>query len=93
MKTDIFGMSGEAPVHINIALNLRAKNILVEEYPDAAPILIPTGDADRWLLDTDVYSMKGIGRFYIGLAADIEIIDAPGLKDYAREYSEKYLLQ
>lgn len=93
VKTDIFGMSGEAPVHINIALNLRAKNILVEEYPDAAPILIPTGDAYRWLLDTDVYSMKGIGRFYIGLAADIEIIDAPGLKDYAREYSEKYLLQ
>jgi hypothetical protein len=69
-----------------------AKNILVEEYPDAVKDLIPTDDADRWILETEVYRMEGLGRFYLGLAAEIEIIDAPGLKEYAAAYCKDNIL-
>lgn len=72
-------------------MDMRTKNILVEEYPDVKPVLIATEDRNRWLLDTDVYSLAGIGRFYMGLAADMEIIDAPGLKEYAMEYAKSYI--
>ena len=88
---DIFRMSGEKPVHIVLGLNLRAKNILSEEYPDSRKVLVPTEDPDRWLLDTEVYSMKGVGRFYLGLASCIEIIDAPELVAYVRDYVAKHL--
>ena len=37
------------------------------------------------MLDTQVYRMEGLGRFYMGLAGEIQIIDAPKLKEYAQK--------
>ena len=91
-KMDIFRMTGESPVAIKLQLSLMAKNILVEEYPDAEKELIPTDDTDVWILDTEVYKMEGIGRFYIGLAGEIQIIDAPGLKEYAQQYCRSHIM-
>ena len=56
-----------------------AKTILVEEYPDAERYLIPTDDDDVWILDTQIYRMEGLGRFYMGL------------KGYARKYSKDHI--
>lgn len=36
--------------------------------------------------------MKGVGRFVIGLADDIEVLDSPELAAYIKEFSAKYLL-
>jgi hypothetical protein len=36
--------------------------------------------------------MVGLGRFYMGLAAEITIINAPGLKEYAQKYSTDHIL-
>lgn len=91
-KMDIFRMTGENAIRVKLSLDLMAKNILVEEYPDAVKDLIPTDDADRWILETEVYRMEGLGRFYLGLAAEIEIIDAPGLKEYAAAYCKDNIL-
>lgn len=91
-KMDIFRMTGESPVAIKLQLSLMAKNILVEEYPDAEKELIPTDDTDVWILDTEVYKMEGVGRFYIGLAGEIQIIDAPGLKEYAQQYCRSHIM-
>lgn len=90
-KMDIFRMTGDTPVDVKLQLSLMAKNILVEEYPDAERYLIPTDDDDVWMLDTQVYRMEGLGRFYIGLAGEIQIIDAKGLKEYAQKYSKDYI--
>ena len=90
-KMDIFRMTGETPINIKLQLSLMAKNILIEEYPDAAKDLIPTDNDDRWILETIVYRMEGIGRFYMGLAEEIIVIDAPGLREYAQEYSKNHL--
>jgi hypothetical protein len=36
--------------------------------------------------------MEGLGRFYIGLAGEIQIIDAPQLKEYAQKYSKEHIM-
>lgn len=91
-KMDIFRMTGEDEIPVVLELDLRARNILLEEYPSAGAMLSPAGDDNKWILKTDVYSLEGIGRFYIGLAGDIRIIDAPGLKDYAEDYVSRYIV-
>lgn len=90
---DIFRMSstdGET-FPVKLELNTRAKNLLVEEYLLAEKYLTRKG-ADCWLLDVEVSNYIGVGRFVLGLAGDIRIIDSPGLADYVREYAQKYLL-
>lgn len=85
-KMDIFRMTGDRPIKVSLQLNLLAKNVLVEEYPEAESIIIATDDSDRWLLNTDVYQMEGVCRFYVGLANCIEILDAPELEAYVKQY-------
>ena len=90
-KMDIFRMTGETPIPVKLELTLLAKNILTEEYPEAEKYLTPAANDDKWILQTDVYSMVGLGRFYMGLAREITIIDAPKLKSYVQEYISKNL--
>ena len=73
-----------------LKLDLLARNLLVEEYPDSAGELKESGD-DSFLLGTDIYNILGIGRFYCGLVGHVEIVGAPGLEEYARDYFEKAL--
>ena len=87
----IFRMTADTPVDFKLQLSLMAKNILVEEYPDAERYLIPTDDDNVWMLDTQVYRMDGLGRFYMGLAGEIQIIDTNGVKEYAQKYSKDYI--
>ena len=91
-KMDIFRMTGDTATPVNLELSLLAKNVLVEEYPEAAKDLYQTKSDDRWILETEVYNMVGIGRFYMGLAAEITIINAPGLKEYAQKYITDHIL-
>ena len=91
-KMDIFRMTGETPISVKLQLSLRAKNVLVEEYPEAETDLIPTDNDDIWMLDTQIYRMEGIGRFYMGMAGEIQIIEAEGLKEYARKYCKDYII-
>ena len=54
---DIFHNTGENGTEIKLELTLRARNILIEEYPEAERDLIPTESDDRWILETTVYQM------------------------------------
>lgn len=87
--TDCFRMSGEASIPVRLELSLRAKNLLLEEYPLAARYLIQTEDS--CILETMVQDLAGVGRFVIGLAGEIRIIDSPELKQYVREYTREHL--
>jgi predicted DNA-binding transcriptional regulator YafY len=66
-----------------------AKNLLIEEYPLAEKDLRKEGD--RWILDTMVSGMEGVGRFVIGLAHEIRILESDELKEYIRKFAERYL--
>ena len=92
VKIDLFHMNGDATTHISLQLDLMAKNLLIEEYPRAKDSITPDKrDTNVWYFTTDVCRMEGIGRFYIGLANHIKILEGDALKQYAKEYAEKYL--
>lgn len=89
---DIFRLHGEAArTRVQLELGLLAYNLLVEEYPLAERDLKPLGEG-RWLLDTEVAGMAGVGRFVVGLLDDIRIIESPELKAYLKEYMAKNAL-
>ena len=67
-----------------------AKNLLLEEYPLAERDLTQI-DGEHWLLDTIIYRPAGAGRFIIGLANDIEIIEGEKVKEYLRDFTKKHL--
>lgn len=88
---DIFRMHGEVRTRIVLELGLLAYNLLIEEYPLAERDLKQTEEG-RWLLDTEVAGMMGVGRFVVGLLDDIRIVQAPELCAYLKEYMAKNAL-
>lgn len=87
--TDCFRMSGFEQTPVKLELGIMAKNLLLEEYPLAEKDLTKVNDT--WILDTMVSDMAGVGRFVIGLAHDIKVIDSPELVEYIRVFVAKYL--
>lgn len=92
VDTDVFRMSGTASIPIRLAMSNRAKNLLMEEYPKAMGSVCASDDG-RWILDTEVYDIAGAGRFVMGLAKDIEILESPELREYIRRYSSEWISQ
>ena len=87
--TDCFRMSGFEQTPVKLEMGIMAKNLLLEEYPMAEKDLKKEGD--RWILETTVSDMAGVGRFVIGLAHDIKVIDSPELVEYIRLFVTKHL--
>lgn len=89
-KTDIFHFTGEDEIPVKLELDMMARNLLLEEYPDSGNEISDLGGG-KWLLDTKVRNILGIGRFYCGLATHIKILDCPQLEKYAKEYFRESL--
>lgn len=88
-EVDIFRMSGESPMHIRLVMTALAKNLLLEEYPLSAPFVkesdsVLESHGACWLLETDIRSVYGAGRFVLGLASEVKILEGEALKDYIR---------
>jgi predicted DNA-binding transcriptional regulator YafY len=85
---DIFRMNSDELLPIKLKLGLRSANLLIEEFPLAAKHLqkLPNNE---WLLDTDVCSYDGVGRFVMGLLDDIEIIDSQEFEQHIAEILNK----
>ena len=75
---------------VRLELDLLARNLLTEEYPESESDLTDLGNG-RWLLDTTVHQIHGIARFYAGLAEHIHILDAPELEVHAKDYFRRAL--
>ena len=88
-KSDVFRTGGTEGTNIKLRLGVMAKNLLLEEYPLAERDLTQT-DSEHWLLDTTIYRPAGVGRFVIGLANDIEIIEGETVKEYIKNFMAKY---
>ena len=69
-------------------LGLRSTSLLLEEFPLASEQLWQISD-NEWMLETDVCSYDGVGRFVLGLMGDIEIIDSPEFLQYITSQVEK----
>lgn len=89
---DIFRINGNSQYLITLKLGVLSHNLLLEEYPLAEQHLT-RADETHWLLKTNVCSYTGVGRFVIGLAQDIEIIETPGLEKYLQDYAAKWVVK
>ena len=87
--TDCFRMSGFEQTPVKLELSLMAKNLLIEEYPLAQKDLKEVDG--KWILETMVSDMAGVGRFVIGLADEIQILESDELKEYVKKFVQKYL--
>jgi predicted DNA-binding transcriptional regulator YafY len=86
---DVFRMTGFEQHRVCIRLGMMAHNLLLEEYPLAQADL--KGIDGKWILDTMVSNMAGVGRFVIGLADEVKIIDSPALVEYIKAFVNNYL--
>lgn len=89
IKPDVFRMVGNINEKIVLQLNTRANSLLLEEFPLAEKDL--KREDGKWLLKTTIHSLEGAGRFVIGLAADIKILEGKKLLDYIKNYDKKYV--
>ena len=46
----------------------------------------------KWILETMASDMAGVGRFVIGLADEVKVIDSPALRDYISHFVTQNLL-
>lgn len=83
-EIDLFRISGNEPKHIKLRMTMRAKNLLLEEFPLAEKYLQYSGT--DYILDTEVYGFEGVGRFVAGLVNDIEIVESPELRVYVKAH-------
>ena len=91
LKPDVFRMTGTLNMPITLQLNTRAKSLLVEEFPLAEKDL--KRESNKWILKTTIHSMEGVGRFVLGLAADIKILEGESLREYVQDYQKKYIVK
>ena len=88
-KPDVFRMIGSKVENISLQLNTRAKNLLLEEFPLAEKELKRIDG--KWVLNTAINNVEGAGRFVIGLAADIKVLQGKKLLEYIKKYDKKYI--
>lgn len=85
---DAFRMSGYNTERVRLRLSLKARNLLIEEFPLAEKDVAKV-DITHWKLDTKIADYKGIGRFVMGLLDDIEIVDSPEFEKYIKDELKK----
>lgn len=90
-RPDVFRMTGTLELPVVLELNTRAKSLLLEEFPLAEKDL--KREDGKWFLKTTIHSLEGAGRFVIGLAADIKIIEGDKLRKYILDYQKKHIVK
>jgi predicted DNA-binding transcriptional regulator YafY len=86
---DIFRNTGDLNKQIEFSLNLKAKNLLIEEYPLSERFLTKISN-NQYVLKAPVAKYEGPGRFVLGLADDIQILGDEGFRDYLKTKINRY---
>ena len=89
IETDCFRMAGKEDIPVTLKMTLKAKNLLIEEYPLASKYI--SYDGKDWWFKGNVKDLAGVGRFVIGLADQMDIIDSPALVNYLKIFTERNL--
>lgn len=87
IETDCFRMTGKEDIPVTLKMTLKAKNLLIEEYPLSSKYI--SYDGKEWWFKGNVKDLAGVGRFVIGLADQMNIIDSPVLVNHLKKFSEQ----
>lgn len=85
---DIFRNTGDLNKQIEFRLNLKARNLLIEEYPLSERFLTKISN-NQFVLKVPVAKYEGPGRFALGLAEDIQVAGDEGFLEYLKIKIEK----
>ena len=88
---DIFRNTGDLNKQVEFSLNLKAKNLLIEEYPLSERFLTKINN-NQFVLKAPIAKYEGPGRFVLGLAEDIQLQGDEGFRDYLKTKINKYQL-
>jgi predicted DNA-binding transcriptional regulator YafY len=83
LEHDVFGIHSEEKYPVKLKLSLRAKHLLIEEYPESEPYI------KGRIFKTNVNGFEGVGRFVLGLYEDIEVLESEELKEFLRKKIQK----
>jgi hypothetical protein len=86
---DCLRMSGKESIPVTLKMTLKAKNLLIEEYPLSQKHV--TYEDGHWYLRTTVKDLAGVGRFYLGLSDQIRLVKSPELERHVRKHVETHL--
>ncbi len=81
---DAFRISDYQLIAVKVRLSLRAKNLMIEEYPLTEKDIRKTENGS-FIYDGKVCTFDGIGRFVLGLIDEVKIIHPPELKVFLME--------
>jgi len=82
-RIDVFRISSSEVLPVRLTMSLRAASLLTEEYPLAEKHLKRIND-NRWILETEVCSYEGVGRFVSGLLNEMEQIEPDEFRQFIR---------
>lgn len=81
---DVFHIAGDVPLeHVKLRLSLKAKNLLVEEYPMTMNQVYQADGV--WYWEGPIYGVLGAGRFVLGLCDAVELIEGDELRKWVLE--------
>ena len=89
IETDCFRMTGKEDIPVTLKMTLKAKNLLIEDYPLSSKYI--SYDGESWWFKGNVKDLAGVGRFVIGLADQIEIKENERFIEYVQDFVDKYL--
>lgn len=89
IETDCFRMAGKQDIPVTLKMTLKAKNLLIEEYPLSSKYI--SYDGKSWWFKGNVKDLAGVGRFVIGLADQMNIIDSPSLVKHLKRFIDTNL--
>ena len=77
-------MAGKEDIPVTLKMTLKAKNLLIEEYPLSSKYI--SYDGQSWWFKGNVKDLAGVGRFVIGLADQIIVTDSTRLQKYISDF-------
>lgn len=87
VELDLFGFSGHIELPVLIRLSFMAYRLLFEEFPVSRAYLIlkDRGTSYPYEFRYMVRDFRGIGRFILGLAGEVEVLESEELRAFLRE--------
>lgn len=80
---DLFGLTGESWLSVQMELSSLAYNLLVEEFPYSTQYIRNRGN--KFIFEGIVRNWKGIGRFVLGLPGEIKVLAPLDFKNYLKK--------
>jgi len=81
---DCFRIGGDKQIFVKLEMSLKARNLLIEEYPLSEQFIKSIND-NLYRFNGWVAKFYGIGRFILGLPGEFYDIENIGLKEYMEE--------